>query len=1396
MLRRSAVVTVAAILVCALVMPVAAAGNPFPDVPADHWAHDAVANIAAAGLVIGYPDGTFLGDQAMTRYEMAMVIDRVLKQLKEMTTELDALDAVAADKIADAKDQLARNLQANVAKAKAGLAAQLEADIHDLAERIGEVEKLGTAEPSFKLTPEAKAAIKVLVAEVVKERLAEQGAYDAKTLGEVEEQVAAGADALNNAIIRLEGRMNAIFKLLSDTRDDVAGLKETNATVSDKLAALDERLARVESPQRLEELIDAVSEQVAADVEVLTSEYEDELRVLNARVDVMAKLFIDMKDSITATGDKVAGVEESVAALEDKAAALSQGDNRLEGRINAVNYLLQKLTERVDNVQADLDGVAGVAVTTDDVTQLASRLEGRMNAINFLLTRVSEQVDELTADVSGIRESYVQSDEQLATRLEGRMNAIAKLLFDVRDRAGELENKVAEFDSRIAGLEKAYIAADDALDTRLSGRMNAIAKLLFDVRDKADEIDAALKAGLDEVKAEAKAGDEALDTRLSGRMNAIAKLLFDLQDAVDALAAKADEQAKAMAEGDEALDTRLSGRMNAIAKLLFDVRDKADEIDAALKAGLDEVKAEAKAGDEALDTRLSGRMNAIAKLLFDLRDQAADLGEQINAAEEAYKQADEALAEAFEQDYKELDTRLSGRMNAIAKLLFDVRDKADEIDAALKAGLDEVRAEAKAGDEALDTRLSGRMNAIAKLLFDARDSLDATNKRLDEEIGALSSAIDSLETRATGRMNAISKILLDTKDKADASATDVADLKKRVAELEAAKAEADRGIRWSGSLAVDLQEDYAIGGTGDDQPRLDPNVAPEDTADDDFIDPASSLNQTLTLIANATPAEGVELEAGIVATHTFGVADEKVDHEFDLKFDSQYVELTTEGILKLARFGDYTKESWTDLTLYYTEGEAAANGAYAQLSLPGDVSTTMFLDRYSAEPGVTDEPSCYTLGLKVDWDAVNMMAVPGVDKLLLSAMYLTDMNGYLAAGSSWVSGADRLAAVAFDVGMGEDTTFIGEVSVDGAGGEQMAVKTDFDSVYDTVTYGLSIMRIGADFGQKPFSERFDGANDDDYQRDYSKYAIDVSVPIADYTVGGAWSSETAGVTAGNGAKVTSKVSVESAMPVIGGTAVGSYTLTNMPNNDNVHQVEVTGTDARIAEVPLSFGGGLGYRVNGARLRAGYATASYGEFELSSDIMGKVTMTLRRNHEEFSDPDDWSVEKDKDTLTFGWGYPWVEKPVPEDEEDEVEDPQLQFGGSFEYEARQQVLTSRVNGTYRVDLLDGRFELKPGLAYESKTSGQSMVEASLGAGTTEEGRILGAEVSSELKLVAGSGGSATDWLYNGTDMILDLSLTYPIAEGVDLTGNAKWIEANIGEGDQWSATKLNGGVTVEF
>ena len=75
---RRMIVVGCALALLLTVAPAFAAKNPAETVPFDHWAYDAVQKLCDAGIIIGYPDGSFKGDRAMTRYEFAMAISRLM----------------------------------------------------------------------------------------------------------------------------------------------------------------------------------------------------------------------------------------------------------------------------------------------------------------------------------------------------------------------------------------------------------------------------------------------------------------------------------------------------------------------------------------------------------------------------------------------------------------------------------------------------------------------------------------------------------------------------------------------------------------------------------------------------------------------------------------------------------------------------------------------------------------------------------------------------------------------------------------------------------------------------------------------------------------------------------------------------------------------------------------------------------------------------------------------------------------------------------------------------------------------------------------------------------------------------------------------------------------------
>ncbi len=127
------------VLIFALAIP--ALANPFVDVPLNHWAYDAVQTLAAKGVIVGYPDGTFGGQRTLTRYELAEALAKALAYveqyggLKEDVEILSKLAVEFADELASLGVRVA-DLEASLGENSEAIAAMK--DLVDKHERFFE----------------------------------------------------------------------------------------------------------------------------------------------------------------------------------------------------------------------------------------------------------------------------------------------------------------------------------------------------------------------------------------------------------------------------------------------------------------------------------------------------------------------------------------------------------------------------------------------------------------------------------------------------------------------------------------------------------------------------------------------------------------------------------------------------------------------------------------------------------------------------------------------------------------------------------------------------------------------------------------------------------------------------------------------------------------------------------------------------------------------------------------------------------------------------------------------------------------------------------------------------------------------------------------------------------
>ncbi|MDI9486212.1 MAG: S-layer homology domain-containing protein, partial [Bacillota bacterium] len=276
-----------------------ALASPFADVPADHWAYDSVAQLAAAGLIEGYPDGTYGGARMMTRYEAAMVFARALNRLESQIA--------------------ANNLLPELDRVKAELMAEIEAQ----------------------LAAAGKPVVETRVVETVQKELDEEAVARLRA-------VEIATDALEGDMAYLEARM---LGLIDGIRYDLNKLEETEAVVveqpsMDEIEALiaqriQESLVDVASGVKettiVERVVSTTPELTRDDVELIAEALiKRQIEQVNQEIQVNRELIVGLVDwvdeidaDVAVLKDDVEGLKTSVATLE-KSPVLS-GELALKG---------------------------------------------------------------------------------------------------------------------------------------------------------------------------------------------------------------------------------------------------------------------------------------------------------------------------------------------------------------------------------------------------------------------------------------------------------------------------------------------------------------------------------------------------------------------------------------------------------------------------------------------------------------------------------------------------------------------------------------------------------------------------------------------------------------------------------------------------------------------------------------------------------------------------------------------------------------------------------------------------------------------------------------------------------------------------------------------------------
>jgi len=287
-------------LLAALSLSVASAAK-FSDVPPGHWAEEAVYKLADEGIILGFPDGTYRGNEFLTRYQAALLIYRLLERLRaEFKAGVDE-ETLAA--LRNAVQELAAEL--------ASLGVRVSA-LEDNAATKGDVARLQAAiEELKKMKPAGvdMAALKDLEAKVEAAAVAadaaaakaEAAVAKAEAAMAKAEDAAAAADGARGLAEANADSIKALNELAVMLNQDVLGLQDRVAALEKEVVALKgatpQDYAKASDLKALTEYVQALSGDVAGLAGKL-GEVED-------RVGTLERNAFTISGSLTLTYDAV-----------------------------------------------------------------------------------------------------------------------------------------------------------------------------------------------------------------------------------------------------------------------------------------------------------------------------------------------------------------------------------------------------------------------------------------------------------------------------------------------------------------------------------------------------------------------------------------------------------------------------------------------------------------------------------------------------------------------------------------------------------------------------------------------------------------------------------------------------------------------------------------------------------------------------------------------------------------------------------------------------------------------------------------------------------------------------------------------------------------------------------
>lgn len=349
------------LLVVALTVAAFVYAQSFSDVPVNHWAYEAVTTLSKLGIVSGMPDGTFQGNNPMTRYQVAVAMKKLMDYLtQQIEKSMVSGDLQNVIKRLSTVEDLVSTTLTKVQKNS----EQISASDQTLQTVLAEISNL-------------KSTI-VDIAQVKKDMPTMIAASENKMMT-MYNQLSAKVSAVEKTVSDLQAQISS--QILSQLKGNIDAINANVSSVSSKVDSLSAK-------------IDALSKSV--------DQVKVDVATLSKRVDATEsniQTLLTLRKSFTDLETRVATLESKLASdVDSLKKALTTTSNQLDARLSLVEGQVASLATDVEKLKKDMA----------DATQAAKKvsvLEGNVGTLAGQVVSLNQKVSQNEQDIAAVKKT-------------------------------------------------------------------------------------------------------------------------------------------------------------------------------------------------------------------------------------------------------------------------------------------------------------------------------------------------------------------------------------------------------------------------------------------------------------------------------------------------------------------------------------------------------------------------------------------------------------------------------------------------------------------------------------------------------------------------------------------------------------------------------------------------------------------------------------------------------------------------------------------------------------------------------------------------------------------------------------------------------------------------------